>query len=225
MLEPKDCFAVNVQGTLNLLEAARMANTRQVVLASSAAVYGESQELPLKENTSLQTLSPYADSKQVGEIYAGLYARAYNLPVIALRYFNVYGPRQSPGSDYAAAIPIFIQRMLDGEAPTIFGDGYQRRDFVYVKDVVQANLLAAEAREAAGQVFNVCSGKETSLVELLEVLSAVLPGSPPPRYAPPRPGDIYRSVGDPSLAAQKLGFSTATSLTEGLAETVTWMRN
>jgi nucleoside-diphosphate-sugar epimerase len=188
-------------------------------------VYGESQRLPLVEQTDLQTLSPYAASKQVTEIYAGVYARAYGLPVIALRYFNVYGPRQSPDSDYAAAIPIFIRRMLDDEAPTVYGDGYQRRDFVYVKDVVRANLLAAEAPEAAGQAFNVCSGKETSLIDLLEVLAEVLPGSPPPQFAPPRSGDIYRSLGDPSLAVRKLGFTAETSLADGLAETVAWMRN
>jgi nucleoside-diphosphate-sugar epimerase len=225
MQEPQTCFEINVQGTLNLLEGARKANTKQVVLASSAAVYGESQRLPLVEQTDLQTLSPYAASKQVTEIYAGVYARAYGLPVIALRYFNVYGPRQSPDSDYAAAIPIFIRRMLDGEAPTVYGDGYQRRDFVYVKDVVRANLLAAEAPEAAGQAFNVCSGKETSLIDLLEVLAEVLPGSPPPQFAPPRSGDIYRSLGDPSLAVRTLGFTAETSLADGLAETVAWMRN
>jgi nucleoside-diphosphate-sugar epimerase len=225
MQEPQTCFEINVQGTLNLLEGARKANTKQVVLASSAAVYGESQRLPLVEQTDLQTLSPYAASKQVTEIYAGVYARAYGLPVISLRYFNVYGPRQSPDSDYAAAIPIFIRRMLDGEAPTVYGDGYQRRDFVYVKDVVRANLLAAEAPEAAGQAFNVCSGKETSLIDLLEVLAEVLPGSPPPQFAPPRSGDIYRSLGDPSLAVRTLGFTAETSLADGLAETVAWMRN
>jgi nucleoside-diphosphate-sugar epimerase len=225
MQEPQTCFEINVQGTLNLLEGARKANTKQVVLASSAAVYGESQRLPLVEQTDLQTLSPYAASKQVTEIYAGVYARAYGLPVIALRYFNVYGPRQSPDSDYAAAIPIFIRRMLDDEAPTVYGDGYQRRDFVYVKDVVRANLLAAEAPEAAGQAFNVCSGKETSLIDLLEVLAEVLPGSPPPQFAPPRSGDIYRSLGDPSLAVRTLGFTAETSLADGLAETVAWMRN
>ena len=225
MQEPQACFETNVKGTLNLLEAARKTNVRQVVLASSAAVYGESQELPLNEQTELQTLSPYATSKQVDEVYAGMYTRAYGLPVVALRYFNVYGPRQSPDSDYAAAIPIFIRCKLDGIAPTVYGDGYQRRDFVYVKDVVRANLLAAESSEAAGKAFNVCNGKETSLIDLLEVLSEVLPGSPPPQFEPPRPGDIYRSLGDPSLAAKTLGFYAEVSLSEGLAETVAWMRN
>lgn len=225
MQEPQACFETNVQGTLNLLEAARKEGAGQVVLASSAAVYGESQKLPLNEQAELQTLSPYAASKQVGEVYAGMYTRAYGLPVVALRYFNVYGPRQSPGSDYAAAIPTFIRRLLDGEAPTVFGDGYQRRDFIYVEDVVRANLLASATPEAAGRAFNVCSGQETSLIDLLEVLSQVLPGSPPPQFAPPRPGDIYRSFGDPGLAAQTLGFHARISLAEGLAETVAWMRN
>jgi nucleoside-diphosphate-sugar epimerase len=225
VLEPVSCFEINVQGTLILLEACRKAGVRQVVLASSAAVYGESQDLPLNEQAELRTLSPYAVSKQVNEICASLYTRVYGMPVVALRYFNVYGPRQSPNSDYAAAIPIFIRRILDGNAPVIFGDGHQRRDFVYVRDIVKANLLAAESPEAAGKVFNICNGRETSLLDLLEVLSEILPGSPPPQFAPPRPGDIYRSLGDPTLAAQTLGFSAEVSLAEGLAETVAWMRS
>jgi nucleoside-diphosphate-sugar epimerase len=225
MQEPQACFETNVQGTINLLEAARKEKTGQVVLASSAAVYGDSQVLPLNEQSELQALSPYAASKQVDEVYAGMYTRAYGLPVVALRYFNVYGPHQSLDSDYAAAIPIFIRRLLNGEAPTVFGDGYQRRDFIYVKDVVRANLLAVESPETAGKTFNVCSGKESSLIDLLEVLSEVLPGSPPPQFAPPRPGDIYRSLGDPTLAAQTLGFHAQVSLAEGLAETVAWMQN
>ncbi len=150
MQEPEVCFDVNVKGTLNLLEVAREVGVKQVVLASSAAVYGESEVLPLKENVNLSVLSPYAASKQINEIYAGLYARSFGLPVVALRYFNVYGPRQSPDTDYAAAIPIFIRRLLDGSSPIIFGDGNQRRDFIFVEDVVRANLLAAEIPPCGG---------------------------------------------------------------------------
>jgi nucleoside-diphosphate-sugar epimerase len=225
MREPQICFAVNVTGTLNLLEAARESGVKQVVLASSAAVYGESQELPLKENTTLGVLSPYAASKQVNEVYAGLFTRGFGLPVVALRYFNVYGPRQSPESDYAAAIPIFIRRLLDGRAPTIFGDGEQRRDFIFVADVVRANIMAADNPQAAGGVFNICTGEEISILNLVDTLSRIIPDAPAPEFGPPRPGDIYRSLGDPSWAAKVLEFRPEVSLLEGLAQTVEWMRS
>lgn len=224
MQEPEVCFDINVKGTLNVLEAAREASVKQVVLASSAAVYGESQDLPLKEDSALGALSPYAASKQVNEVYAGLYTRGYGLPVVALRYFNVYGPRQSPESDYAAAIPIFSRRLLDAKAPTIFGDGHQRRDFIYVADVARANLLAAENGQAEGKVFNICTGEEISILDLVETLSNIIPDSPAPEYGPPRPGDIYRSLGDPSRAEQVLGFQPEFSLHEGLLRTVASMR-
>jgi UDP-glucose 4-epimerase len=224
MQEPEECSAVNIQGTLNLLEAARKAGVSTVVLASSAAVYGDSPDLPLHEGVPPRALSPYAASKQVNEVYAGLYSRAFELPVVALRYFNVYGPRQSPGSNYAAAIPIFIRRMLDQQPPVVFGDGGQCRDFVFVNDVVRANLLAAESPAAAGGTFNICSGQEVSLLNLLDVLDEILPGAPAPQFDSPRPGDIYRSLGDPALAANTFGFRAGMSLLEGLAETVDWMR-
>jgi len=224
MIDPNLCYAVNVQGTANLLEAARQAGIRQVVLASSAAVYGDSQDFPLREAVELRPLSPYAASKQVDEIYAGTYTRAFGLPVVALRYFNVYGPRQSPDSDYAAAIPIFIRRLLEGKAPTVYGDGHQKRDFIFVADVVRANLLAAECPQAAGQVFNVCTGLETSLLDLLETLAGILPGAPEPQFSSPRPGDIFRSLGNPSRAELVLGFRAQVGLAEGLHETVESMR-
>ena len=224
MEEPEVCFEINVKGTMNALEAAREAGVRQAVLASSAAVYGESQDLPLKEGADLGVLSPYAASKQINEVYAGLYTRSFGLPVVALRYFNVYGPRQSPDSDYAAAIPIFIRRLLEGHAPVIFGDGNQRRDFVFVSDVVRANLLAAECSEAAGGIFNICSGTEVSILDLVETLSKIIPGAALPEFGSPRPGDIYRSLGDPGRAAQVMNFQPRVSLVEGLDQTVDWMR-
>lgn len=224
MEEPEDCFEINVRGTVNVLEAAREAGVRQAVLASSAAVYGESEELPLKEGADLGVLSPYAASKQINEVYAGLYTRSLGLPVVALRYFNVYGPRQNPDSDYAAAIPIFIRRMLAGQPAVIFGDGQQRRDFVFVGDVVRANLLAAECPQAAGGVFNICMGTEVSILELVETLSKLIPGAAVPEYGPPRPGDIYRSLGDPGRAAQVMNFQPRVSLAEGLAQTLQWIQ-
>lgn len=222
MLDPESCFAVNVGGTVALLEAARRAGSRKVVLSSSTAVYGDTDVFPTTEDTPLYPLSPYAVSKQVNELYARLYTRVMDLPVTVLRYYNVYGPRQRPDSDYAAAIPIFVRQLALGKPITIFGDGKQSRDFIFVKDVVRANLLAAES-DAAGEPFNICTGHETSLLDLLEELSEITPQPPQVRFEAPRSGDIYRSVGSPEKAAASLGFRADTSLATGLAQTVDWM--
>jgi UDP-glucose 4-epimerase len=223
MAEPEACFAINVAGTVTLLEAARQAGVRKVILSSSTAVYGDPDKFPTDEETPLRPLSPYALSKQVNELYARLYTRTFNLPVIALRYFNVYGPRQRPDSDYAAAISIFSRRLVNGEPITIYGDGKQSRDFIFVKDVVRANLLAAESNKA-GEAFNVCTGTETTLLDLLEELSEVSPQQPEVRFEAPRAGDIYRSKGNPEKAAAQLGFRAETNLANGLSQTVEWMR-
>jgi UDP-glucose 4-epimerase len=224
MLEPEDCFAINVAGTAKLLEAARQAGVRKVVLSSSTAVYGNPDKYPTDEQTPLKPLSPYALSKQVNELYARLYTQTFNLPVTALRYFNVYGPRQNPNSAYAAAISIFAQRLVNGEPITIYGDGKQSRDFIFVKDVVRANLLAAES-EAAGEAFNICTGHETTLLDLLKELSELSPRQPAVRFEAPRLGDIYRSQGNPEKAATALGFRAGITLADGLAQTVEWMKN
>jgi UDP-glucose 4-epimerase len=224
MADPETCFAVNVGGTVVLLEAARRAGARKVVLSSSCAVYGDTNVIPTTEETPLSPLSPYALSKQVNELYARLYTRTLGLPVTALRYYNVYGPRQRPDSDYAAAIPIFVRRLVAGEPITIYGDGKQSRDFIFVKDVVRANLLATES-DAAGEAFNICTGRETNLLDLLEELSEVSPRQPEVRFEAPRPGDIYRSAGSPEKAAGALGFRAETSLPDGLAQTVEWMKS
>ncbi|GAB4396283.1 MAG: SDR family oxidoreductase [Anaerolineales bacterium] len=225
MQEPLTCLDINVNGTATLLEAARQAGVRRVVLASSAAVYGEAQAFPLTENISAPLLSPYAASKRTDEIYADFYTHALGLPVVALRYFNVYGPRQRPDSPYAAAIPIFARRMLARQPVTIFGDGGQSRDFVYVGDVVRANLMAAEAPQAPGRTFNICTGTEISLLDLLATLHNLLPDAPSAQFADPRPGDIYRSLGSPALAAQVLGFHAQVTLAEGLHQTIEWMKH
>jgi UDP-glucose 4-epimerase len=222
MTDPETCFAVNVGGTVNLLEAARQAGSRKVVISSSTAVYGDTNVFPTTEETPLHPLSPYAVSKQVNELYAHLYTQIMGLPVTALRYYNVYGPRQRPDSDYAAAIPIFVRQLAAGKPITIFGDGKQSRDFIFVKDVVRANLLAADS-DTAGESFNICTGHETSLLDLLEELSEIAPLPPQVRFDAPRSGDIYRSVGSPEKAAVSLGFRAETSLAEGLAQTVEWM--
>jgi len=223
MEDPLTCHAVNATGTAQLLEAARRAGVDKVVLASSAAVYGDSDDFPLQETLPTRPLSPYAATKAANETYARLYTAAFGLPVTALRYFNVYGPRQRADSPYAAAIPIFAQRMLTGQPPTIFGDGGQRRDFVFVEDVAQANLRAAECPEADGEVLNICTGQEISLLELIATLQELIPDAPQPVFAPPRPGDIYRSVGDPAKARRLLGFYPQTSLHTGLHAVVQWL--
>jgi UDP-glucose 4-epimerase len=224
MKDPETCHQVNVQGTLNLLQAAREAGVRRLVLASSAAVYGENEHLPLDESQPPDPVSPYAASKLIDEIYASVYTRAFGLQTVALRYFNVYGPRQPPDSPYAAAIPIFIGRLLSARRPTIFGDGHQVRDFVYVGDVVRANLLAAEAEHAPGEVINICSGQAVSVIDLLQALAEILNCPLQVEHDAPRAGDIYRSLGDPSKAARLLGFAPETTLRDGLASAVEWMR-
>lgn len=225
MEKPGDCFDVNVAATAALFEAARKAGVQRVVVASSAAVYGESDVLPLSETTPTQSLSPYAASKRADEIYAQLYTQAFGLDVVALRYFNVYGPRQRPDSMYAAAVPIFIRNLLDREPVTVFGDGGQTRDLINVRDVVRANLLASEHLAAPGKVFNVCTGQETKLLDLLDVLYKLFPDAPETIFSEPRVGDIYRSVGNPGFTAATIDFHAQVSLTDGLAEAVEWMRN
>ncbi len=222
--DPQSCFDINVQGTLNVLSACQQAGVHQVVLASSAAVYGETDVLPVHEDLPINPLSPYAASKLVNEIYAKMYTRVYALPVVSLRYFNVYGPRQSPDSPYAAVIPIFIHQFLGKKRPTVYGDGHQVRDFIFVDDVVRANLAAAEKPAAGGSVFNICTGQQVSLLDLLNTLEEVLEWRPEPKFASPRPGDIYQSYGDSKRAAETLEFVNRTSLQDGLKQTAEWMR-
>jgi UDP-glucose 4-epimerase len=157
-------------------------------------------------------------------MYAELFTGAFGFEVVALRYFNVYGPRQRPDSMYAAAVPIFARRLLDGKPATVFGDGGQTRDLINVRDVVRANLIASEHAEAAGKIFNICTGLETRLLDLLDIMYELVPNVPPPQFAEPRPGDIYRSVGSPQKASDVLGFRAEVSLAEGLKETIDWMR-
>lgn len=224
MQDPQECFDVNVTGTAALFEAARKAGAQRVVFATSAAVYGDSIDLPLTEETALRPLSPYAASKRVDEIYGQLYSTSFGLEVVALRYFNVYGPRQRPDSMYAAAVPIFIRRLLNGERVTIFGDGGQTRDLINIRDVVRANLIAARHPAAPGEIFNICTGIETRIIDLVEVLQDLFPSAAEPIFAEPRPGDIYRSIGSPEKAAEKMGFRAEVSLEQGLREAVEWMR-
>ena len=225
MEEPQACFDVNLTGTSLLFDAARRAGVRRAVVASSAAVYGESDALPLVEMTPLQPKSPYAVSKRVNEMYAELFTGSFGFEVVALRYFNVYGPRQRPDSMYAAAVPIFARRLLDNKPVTVFGDGGQTRDLINVRDIVHANLVASEHPNAAGKIFNICTGVETRLLDLLDVMYELLPNAPVHVHAPPRAGDIYRSVGSPQKAADEMGFRAQVPLVDGLKEVIDWMRN
>ena len=224
MDEPQTCFDVNITGTSLLFDAARRAGVRRAVVASSAAVYGESEALPLIEETPLQPKSPYAVSKRVDEMYAELFTGSFDFDVVALRYFNVYGPRQRPDSMYAAAVPIFARRLLDNRPVTVFGDGGQTRDLINVRDIVRANLTASEHPDAAGKIFNICTGVETRLLDLLDVMYELLPNAPKHQHAAPRAGDIYRSVGSPQKAADVMDFRAQVSLADGLYEVIEWMR-
>ncbi len=221
MEDPLACYAANLSGSLNVLWQARAAGAKRVVLASSCAVYGEAQP-PLKEETPTVPLSPYADSKLAMERAAQLFTRAYGLPTVCLRYFNVYGPRQTPDSQYAAVIPQFIARMLAGRAPQIHGDGCQTRNFVYVEDVVRANLLAAEAEAAVGGVYNVAGARSVSVLELAQTLRRLIPGAPEWVHGPPRAGDIRHSDADLNAAARALGYRPQIDLEQGLQRTVEW---
>jgi nucleoside-diphosphate-sugar epimerase len=224
MQEPQTCFDVNIKGTSLLFDTARQAGVRRAVVASSAAIYGDSDALPLVEETPPRPMSPYAVSKRVKEMYAELFTESFGLEVVALRYFNVYGPRQRPDSMYAAAVPIFARRLLDGKPVTVFGDGGQTRDLINVRDVVRANLIAARHWHAAGQVLNICTGVETRLLDLLDVFYELIPNAPPPEFTEPRAGDIYRSVGSPQKAADLIGFQAQVSLVDGLKEVIDSMR-
>ncbi len=222
--DPVAYHRTNVLGTVQVLQAAREAGVERVVLASSAAVYGVPERLPLGEDAPLRPLSPYAAEKIANEMDARVFTHL-GLPVVALRLFNVYGPRQRPDNPYAAVIVAFLSRWLQGRAPVVYGDGSQTRDFVYVGDVVQAFLRAAQAPQAPGGVFNVCRGRAVSLLDLLAAMRPLFPDHvPEPEFAPPRPGDIPHSIGDPTRAREVLGFQAQTSLEQGLRETLTWMQ-
>lgn len=222
--DPLSSHEANATGTLRVLIAARDALVKRVVFASSSAVYGESPTLPKRENMPTQPLSPYAVSKLAGEEYCKVFTRAYGLPTVALRYFNVFGPRQDPKSQYAAAIPGIASAMLRGQHPTIYGDGLQTRDFTYVSNVVSANLLACVATEAIGLSLNIACGQRITLLDLIGQLNNLLGTSIEPSFAPERPGDVKHSLADISLAESKLGYCTEVGFRDGLARTVEALR-
>ncbi|OGO19962.1 MAG: hypothetical protein A2Z14_02170 [Chloroflexi bacterium RBG_16_48_8] len=218
---PSYCYDVNVHGTLNVLWSAYKAGVNKVILASSAAVYGEHAD-PVHEETTLDPKSPYASSKIAMEGLAKMFATTYGLPTVCLRYFNIYGPRQSPDSPYAAAIPCFIEALLTGESPVIYGDGLQTRDFVYIEDVVRANLLATNNDKVAGRVFNIAGHGPITILDLVHQLMQFFPDSPDPVFQPPRSGDIRHSSADQRRAQEALGYRPNIALEQGLQHTVQW---
>lgn len=218
--EPLRTNEVNLGGTLSVLEAARGLGVRRVVLAASAAVYGDGGSLPRVESLPPSPLSPYAVQKYGSELYCQLYSGLYEVETVALRYFNVYGPRQDPESDYAAAIPLFIDAAIKGEEVRIFGDGEQTRDFIFVTDVAEANLRAAQAPGISGAVINVASGQRTSVNELVAVIGQCLDRGLAARHDPPRAGDVRHSWADIGRARELLGFEPEVDLKRGLGLTL-----
>ncbi|MDQ6695256.1 MAG: SDR family oxidoreductase [Chloroflexota bacterium] len=219
----KDPFAsheANATGTLRVLLAAREAGVKRVVFASSSSVYGDSPTLPKREDMPTRPLSPYAVSKLTGEEYCKVFARVFDVPTVALRYFNVFGPRQNPDSQYAAVIPAFIKAISAGKQPTIYGDGTQTRDFSYISNVVAANLLACRSDAAVGLALNIACGERISLLQLVEQINTLTGRSVEPIFSAGRQGDVKDSLADISLAGEKMGYKAEVLFPEGLKYTV-----
>src|SRR4051794_1781580 len=220
--DPLATDTANVHGTLTILDAARTAGVRRVVYASSSSVYGGADLRPTPESAPLLPRSPYAVTKLTGEHYCRVYAELHGLETVALRYFNVFGPRQRPDSMYAAVIPLFIEALRSGTAPTVHGDGKQSRDFTYIDDVVAANIAAAGASAgvASGHAYNIACGGEYSLLDLLEHLREILGASIDPEFTEPRPGDVRHSCADVTAAANELEWRATVGFRDGLERTV-----
>lgn len=222
---PVETAAVNDMGTLQVLDTARRTGVRRVVLASSSAVYGDDPAMPKREDMRPKPMSPYAVQKLTGEYYARLYHELYGLETVCLRYFNVYGPRQDPSSPYSGVISIFMTRAFSGEPPVVYGDGEQCRDFVFVKDVVQANLLAGNLPDISGEVFNVGTGKAMTVNGLWRSIAQRAGIDIAPVSAPPRAGDIRESLSSIDRAQAILGFRPAYDFERGIASTMAWYQH
>lgn len=216
---------VNVGGTLVVLEEARRANVKRVVYAASSSAYGDSETLPKIESMMPKPLSPYGASKLAGEYYCAVYACVYGLSTLSLRYFNVFGPRQDPKSQYAAVVPIFITDLLAGRRPTIFGDGEQSRDFTFIENVVEANIRASRCEAAQGQTINVACGTHYTLNELFAEIQRIVGSSLAPAYAESRVGDVKHSHADISAAGSLIGYSVSVPFAEGLRRAIQWYRD
>ena len=214
----------NVTGTLQVLEAARHAGVRRVVYASSSSVYGDNPELPKREDQTLAPISPYAVSKTADELYARVWTKLYGVETVGLRYFNVFGPRQDPASEYAAVIPRFILWGMRGEPLEVHGDGEQSRDFTYIDNVVEANLLAAQAPDVGGEAFNVGCGERTSLLDVITLIEKMIGRRIERRHHPKRDGDVAHTLADVSKAKRLLGYSPLVDFSEGLRRTVEYFK-
>ncbi len=224
--DPRTSHENNLDGTFNVLEAARSAGVRRVIFAASSSAYGNQPGFPRQETMTPKPIAPYPVQKVAGELYMQSYWQVYGLETVCLRYFNVFGPRQDPASAYAGVIAKWARQMLQGERPVIFGDGEQGRDFTFVDDVVEANLLAlsAEPRYVAGQVFNVARGERHTLNDTYTLLAEIVGFDQPALYQPARPGDVRDSHADISAAAEAFGYRPRVSFAEGLRRTVEWVR-
>jgi nucleoside-diphosphate-sugar epimerase len=222
--DPVTSNLVNVEGTLNVLVAAREAGVRRVVYASSSSVYGDSPQLPKVESMPTNALSPYAVSKLAAEAYCRAFTRVYGLETVSLRYFNVFGPRQDPNSLYAAVLPRFIEALLAKKPPVIYGDGMQSRDFTYIENVVQANLLALDAVGVGGETFNIACGESINLKAVLQYLAEFSNQVVEPEYQAPRAGDVKHSLADISKAERMLGYRPVIPFREGLKRTFEFLR-
>ncbi len=223
--EPIESLETNVNGTQNVLLAARDYGVRRVVYASSSSVYGNTLMLPKREDMPAHPMSPYAVQKLTGELLCGVFTRIYGLETVALRYFNVFGPRQDPASEYAAVIPRFLTALIEKRRPVVFGDGEQTRDFTYIANVVQANLLAASSPDALGYSMNIGCGEQVSLNTVLRLTGELLGTAVDADYREPRPGDVRDSCADISLAQRLLGYKPSVSFHEGLARTLDAIRS
>jgi len=222
--DPKSTHDVNITGTLNLLEACRKARVRRLVLSSSSSVYGESETLPKHEDMKPAPISTYAVSKLTGEHYCQVYWKAYGLETVCLRYFNVFGPRQDPGSEYAAVIPKFIDAVLNGQSPLIYGDGSQTRDFTYVDNVVNANICAAESPRMPGQIVNIACEGRLSLLELLKNIGRILDVEISPEFRDARTGDVKHSQASIARAQELFDYSPGVDFEKGLKLAIKWYR-
>jgi len=223
--DPIETNKINIEGTLNVLVAAKELKVKRVVFAASSSAYGETPTLPKTETMQPQPISPYGVTKYVGELYGQTFGRCYGLENVSLRYFNIFGPRQDPGSPYSGVLAKFCTAFLEETRPLVFGDGEQTRDFTYVENAVQANLLACEAPNASGKVFNVGVGDRISLNEVLRELGKITGKTLEAKYEPPRDGDIRDSQADISQAREILGYDPRVSFAEGLARTFEWYRS
>lgn len=220
--DPVTSNEVNINGTLNVLEASRKAGVKKFVFASSSSVYGDTPELPKHEAILPSPLSPYAVTKLTGEKYARVYSHVYGLNTLSLRYFNVFGPRQDPDSQYSAVIPKFIKAMKNGSPPLVYGDGEQSRDFTYISNVVEANILAALAESGSGTALNCACHDRITINRLITELNEIMNLQVKPQYTEPRPGDILHSFADISLAEKEIGYKPVSMFKEGLTKTVEW---